>query len=251
MLERMFTQMRAHAVTVEGGLGKTVKRMNLAGWADQEAASHFVEALNRVSTRLVQQNDIGQATTWMTKPMARIFTQFRTFSIHAYEKQLLHGIRNFDPETMASWSSAILLAGLTYVGQTHVNAIGRSDKEEYLEKRLTYEAIGASAFQRAGFASLAPAARDSIMYPLGGDPIFGFGRTSGQPANILTGAASVGFVTQAAQAIRGTSLSIFDSNYDFSQQDARRLEGIGPFSTAMGLRQTYNLLNSPLPETSR
>ena len=251
MLERMFTQMRAHAVTVEGGLGKTVKRMNLAGWADQEAASHFVEALNRVSTRLVQQNDIGQATTWMTKPMARIFTQFRTFSIHAYEKQLLHGIHNFDPETFVSWSSAMMLAGLTYVGQTHVNAIGRSDKKEYLEKRLTYEAIGTSAFQRAGFASLSPSAVDTIAWGVGGDPIFGFSRTSGQPANLLTGAASVGFVTQLGGATGGTFRSIFNSDYDFSQQDARRWEGVGPFSTAMGIRQTYNLLNSTLPETSR
>ena len=54
---------------------------------------------------------------------------------------------------------SVLFGGLAYTLQTHVNSIGRDDKESFLEERLSVTEIGKAAFQRAGWFSLFPAAR--------------------------------------------------------------------------------------------
>ena len=254
MAERVFAAMRDPtngAVTVDGLFGKKVKRLNIANWTDREAASHFVDAMNMTATRIVQENDIGQMNRWSVTGLGKLLLVFRTFNIAAYEKQLLHGVKHADIETFMSWSIATTLAAMAYTGRTHVESIGRSDREEFLEKRLSWESIASAAFANAGYLSLLPGAIDTALLPVG-DPIFSHARSSGQPSDLITGSAPISFVnTLLNTAPKGLIQSAIRDDYDYSKPNARSLQSLTPYSNAFIVKQGYNLLNSTLPETSR
>ena len=79
--------------------------------------------------------------------------------------------------------------GLVYVAQTHIQAIGKSpeEKQEFLDKRLSYLSIGSAAFQRSTYSTLLPAFIDTGRDPIGGaEPLFNY-RSSGLEINLVTG----------------------------------------------------------------
>lgn len=248
---RILAKIRKHSLTVEGVFGRKVKRLNVDEWNDPELEAKFIEALHRESTRIIQENDIGQTRREFVTPLGRTLLQFRSFIIGSYEKHLLHGLHYRDAQTYAGWMLSTMLGGMAYIAQTQLNSAGREDREEYLEKRLSWEAIGAAAFQRTAYSSLLPGAIDTAMYPIGLDPVFGYSRTTGQASDFVSGSPVFGFVDDAQLAVRGLSTAAWDSDYDLSQKDVQRVQNLMPFANALGLRNSFYIATSGLPETSR
>ncbi|WP_164079209.1 hypothetical protein, partial [Stenotrophomonas maltophilia] len=73
--------------------------------------------------------------------------------------------------------------------QTHLQSLGREDREKFLEKRLEPRKLAVAAFQRAGFSSLLPGAWDNAMFLGGMDPLFDT-RVTGTPSQGLTSFAA-------------------------------------------------------------
>lgn len=248
--EAIAAQMRKHVTAEEGILGRNVKRLNIDEWDDQEAASKFIDAVDKWTRRIIQENDIGQMSRWMTKDLGKTFIQFRSFMVGAWTKQTLNGIHNRDVNTFAAWATSILFGGLTYMGQIYLNSVGRSDQKEYLERRLSTEAVGASAFQRAGFASFVPAAVDQITVATGFDPVFAYGRSTGLASHGWVSNPTLDLGDKAFASVRGVIGSVANSDRTFSQQDARAIQALAPFQNAFGIRNAVNLITADLPRFS-
>lgn len=250
MASRIKAQMTEFVSTQEGLLGRSVRRLNIDEWTDAEASSVFINAIDRWSRKIIQENDIGQMSQWMTTDLGKTIIQFRSFMIAAWSKQALTGIHHRDWDTFMAWSTSILFGGLSYMAQTHINSIGRDDRQEYLQERLSPTALGRSAFQRAGFSTIVPGATDTMLWAVGYEPVFAYGRTTGLSSGALLGNPTSDLLDKAMRAARGVTASATRGDYDFSQQDFRALTSVSPFQNAMGVRNFYQLLGQELPRFS-
>ena len=120
--------------------------------------------------------------------LGKTLFQFRNFVTTAYSKQLLHGLHMRDFTFFSSFMTSTMLAGLVYVGQQYAQAVGKTgeERDDFLERRLSPEAIGGATFQRNTYSTLLPAFIDTGAYLSGVDPFLNY-RSSGLETNVWTG----------------------------------------------------------------
>jgi hypothetical protein len=248
MDKAIFAQMRKHVTEEKGLIGTKVKSLNIESWDDVDAKNTFINAIDRWSRRVVQENDPGAMPGFMTSEMGKTIFQFRSFMIGAYTKMTLSGLHHRDTEAAVMALSTMFFGGLFYVGQTHVNSWGRPDRKEFLSKRLGLKEIGAAAFQRAGWSSVLPMISDSILKAGGLDPVFDY-RASGQGTAIWEN-PTTDLLTKAAKAVSGVTAAAVNPNYDYSKQDFVALTSTLFMQNAFGIRNGLSVLGGLLPTSS-
>lgn len=265
MLERITRQIKEHSTTTEGTFNqRKYQLMNYNAWSDLEAREAFIDTLFRASRRMVQENDVGQLASWMSHPMARVLLQFRTFMVGAYSKQLLHNLHmsgalggGFDrqnaAQTFTYFSASVVMGGLVYAAQSKVQAIGRSDADEWLydeEKgRLSPGKLAAAAVQRAGWSSIIPLVMDTanLGKTFTGDPLFD-ARTTGQPSDAFFGNPTAGLFDSVA-GIGPAVGSMVREGRSPTQGELRKAMGVLPLQNLLGVQQMFNYMISDFDET--
>ncbi len=142
------------AVVWDGG---SIKSFDITKITDTEAASQFVTAVHRGSRQIIQGSFIGEKHRWQHTLMGRLATQFRTFPLVAMEKQLgrqraTHG---------AAVVLGMVLAALPFVAAVQASrvilgAVGRDDADEYIDQRLSPEALTRASLNYIGVLGLIP-----------------------------------------------------------------------------------------------
>ena len=173
----------------------------------------------------------------------------------AWSKQFLHNLALADFSTFATFSYTMLIGGLAYVGQTHMNTIGMSkdEKRKYLKKKLgdvdagDYSKISMAAFQRAGWSSLIPPMMDLPLSAFAPEHRFNF-RTSGLEVNLWTGNPTYDLFTGTGRTLLAIGKSA-RKDYEFSRKDLNRMLRLLPFQNMYGVNNILNYIrdNSGLP----
>ena len=253
MSERIFEHIRSDRVSkVESALfnNRKIKKPNLHLW-EPDVREAFLRAITRSARQSIQQNDIGNLNRYMTKTSVQVITQFRTFALVSYEKQFLHNIAARDAQAAMAMLYSTYFAGLSYAAQTGINSIGRDDRDEFLEERLSYDEIAKAAFQRSSYASLFPAMIDTGAMFFIEDPIFAYGRTTGLSSNLLSGIPAVDFIDDSYKAATGASQALFNPDVQWSKGHQRAFNSIIPFQNATGIRNAFNYMVDLAPESKR
>ncbi len=257
-LQGVFKSIRDNATFIEGGLtGRKIKRFNIDKWKDQDLANKMSLYMSRHLRRVVQENNYGEMLAMGTDSgLGKTMLQFRNFVITAYSKQLLHGLHMRDFTAFSSAMTSTFIAGLVYVAQTHIQAIGKSaqEKDEFLEKRLSFESIGKASFQRSTYSTLLPTFIDTTRQAGGSQPLFNY-RSSGLEINLITGNPSYRLFEKAFVGGAFTDIvkSGLDNEYDFSKQSAYKLKAILPWQNMLGITNIlqYMIDESDLPDKSK
>ena len=255
-LQGVFKNIRDNVTFIEGGLtGRKIKRFNIDKWQDQDLANKMSLYMSRHIRRIVQENNYGEMLAVGTDSgIGKTMLQFRNFVITAYSKQLLHGLHMRDFTAFASAMTSTFLAGLVYVAQTHIQAIGKSpeEKQEFLEKRLSFGSIGRAAFQRSTYSTLVPTFIDTSTNIFGIEPMFNY-RSSGLEINLITGNPTYRLFEKGYGALKSVGTAIADDEYDFSKQSLYKLKAIGPYQNMIGITNIlqYLISGSGLPDKSK
>jgi len=255
-LQAVFKNIRENSTFIEGGLtGRKIRRLNIDKWDDQDLVNKMSLYMSRHLRRVIQENNYGEMLAVGTDSgLGKTMLQFRNFVITAYSKQLLHGLHMRDFTALAGAMSSAFIASLVFVAQTNVQALGKSgsEKEEFLEKRLSIDSIGKAAFQRSTYASLLPVFYDTLASPFGGEPMFNY-RTSGLEINLITGNPTYNLIDKGFGAIRSVGTALADDEYDFSKQSAYKIKAILPYQNMLGITNIlqYMIDESDLPSTSK
>ncbi|ODT57791.1 MULTISPECIES: hypothetical protein [Paracoccus] len=184
----------------------------------------------------------------MTKELWKSVFQFRSFMLAFYSKQLLSGIHHRDWETFSAFSTSMFFGALFYAGQTVVNAQGRADKKEFLEKRLSPESLAKASFQRAGFSSLIPLGVDTIAGVAGFGPVFDFRSTD--LASGIGGNPTWDLMQGVQKGARAGVAPITGADYEFSHQDFRAITSTLLFQNAFVIRNALGAIGADLPRYS-
>lgn len=109
---------------------------------DKEAASAFVQGVHRGASQIIQGTFIGETGKYVHNSWLRMMTQFRTFSLTAIDKQFNRQLGNRGPlgAVMLTLGSMSVAAPI-YMARVQLASIGRSDRDDYLEKQLAFGAI--------------------------------------------------------------------------------------------------------------
>lgn len=245
MQERIFNQYRKHA---KAGSNGKLKKMDFDKWDDDEAYDAWTLGMSRMNNRIIQENDIGTSLPFMHKELGKIMTQFRAFPIHAYSKQLIHGVAMNDMQTYMAFSYGIATASMAYMAQTYINH--GSDREE-LKKRMTWKSIIAGTTQKHAMSSILPSTVDTVLGVAGVDPLFKYGRSTGNDASFITGNPTVKLLGTLGAAKNIPTSVLFNPDYKFSQQDTRVLRDMLP--NLIGVKQGIKMMNENLnlPKSSK
>ncbi|QWK78617.1 phage tail tip lysozyme [Ochrobactrum sp. BTU1] len=230
-----------------GEFGGKVLRADFEKWSDPIAREAFLNAAYRQSRYIVQANDLGTLHRYFSHPLARVIMQFRTFMMGSWTKSTLKAAHMRDRQAAASILLGSMLSALAYVTQTKLKAVGRSDREEYEERLLSWESIGKAAFSRTGESSIIPMMVDSVAPMLGFDPQFSATRTSGQTSDLLFGNPTMGLFDDIRTGVGGAATALREGE-PMSQQTARTLMGLGLFQNFLPVTMGFNSLISDLPE---
>ncbi|HET6455114.1 MAG TPA: hypothetical protein VFI02_11975, partial [Armatimonadota bacterium] len=256
--QRIMAAMRdpVNGVTMEQGtFGRRVKRINIENWADEEAASKFIVAMDKWSRRVIQENDIGNMALWMTNDWGKIAIQFRSFVSVAWEKQFLFNLHMRDWTAFTNWTFTTIIGGMVYMGLQYANSIGHPDREKFLKERLSAGAIGRGAFLRSGWTSIMPGFADSGAYLAGLPQPFQYGRTTQLDTNFLFGNPTMDWAEGATRGIRGVASPItnplFGEDYNFSQRDMNAITRLLPFQNMFGVQNMLRAMGGNLPEESK
>lgn len=239
---------KKHAKTTQTALGERFDELDLDTWLarDPDTAAKYINALDKWSTRVIQEGDLGSMMPWTTAPWGQVVTQFKTFVLNAWEKQFLHRaqVHDFPAFFGAMWTT--MLSGLVYVGRTHIQSIGREDRDEYLAERLTLANIAGGAARYAGWASFMPDVIGTLLpakYQV-------FNRNSGLSADIFDiGMAPVpSLFGNAAKAAGSLLTSPFDGDLVPNQREWNAYRKLLPFQTYFGVRNLLDAVGTRLPE---
>jgi len=191
--------------------GKKIVGLNLTKW-DAEAVSKFRHFMGRYTDRLVQQNDFGALSKWMSQPVASMFIQFRSFVFGAWSKSTLWTLNHgglTDPKMMVLLLGEIAAGTATYA----IRQAGQLSTEEGREKfneQMEPANLLKNGWARTATASVIPMLADSALMftPLG--PQFNNARASGSPTDTFFGSPAVDQLTSAARFAKGASGSLID-----------------------------------------
>ncbi|MGL6086418.1 MAG: hypothetical protein ACRC29_10945 [Enterobacterales bacterium] len=142
-LQRHFDDNPAHA----DYNGEQVRMMNFDAM-EPDLRETVGVAVRRMSGRLIQRNFIGDEGMWMNKWWGKALTQFKSFSIVSIEKQMIHDLRGdkIQAAQILAWSA--LLGFASYSTQMQMQAIGRADRDKFLEDKFSGHNMAMGVFNK-------------------------------------------------------------------------------------------------------
>jgi hypothetical protein len=208
--------------------GNKIVGINTMKW-DPATVSKYRVFLNRYTDRLVQQNDYGALSKWMSRPVASMFVQFRTFVFGAWAKSTLWSLNHgafTDPKMIVLFLGEIAAGSATFAVRQSGQAVNEDGWEKYWEETMDPANLLKNGFARTATASVVPMFLDSVLLatPLG--PQFGQARASGSAADVFFGTPAKDQWDSAVSFTRGAATSVWTGE-DMTQSQIR--QGIRAF----------------------
>lgn len=249
----VFDNIKAHARVTDSYLfgNKKLREINLDDW-DPAARDAFGVALSRWTRKAIQQNDIGNLSLFMTKPMGQMLVQFRTFQIVSHAKQFLSNVSMRDGRAGMAVLASSFTATLAYMAQMNLQASTMGDKErkEFVEERLSISAVSKAAFLRSSWAAFLPPTYDLAATFYSTDPTFSY-RASGLSNNPITGNPTSQLVFGAFESLQGASRALLNPDVQMTKGRARAGLSLLPYANALGVQNFFRAITEDLPTTSR
>ena len=201
----------------------TVKKLNLDQW-DDDVREAFQAAGFKDARQNVQEANIASTNRFMRTEFGKTFFQFLSFTMSSMEQQTQRlGVRlgAGDMAVAKVIASATFMGGLMYATRIQLNAMGRSDADEYIKENMSPERWATGALNQIGAVSLF-----SYIIQLS------TGAMNGNTYAITPPAFSI------VQAALKSGKNIWEG--DMTEGEYRTLLRILPLQSLYGARQVFN-----------
>jgi hypothetical protein len=246
---RIANQIQKHSVYKDG----KYQAIGLEQWSPEARANYNV-GMQRFIDNIVQRNDVGSMNRWFTSDYTRMVTQFRTFTLGSYTKQLMKRLYvlsetgSKDYHTYATFMASMVGAAQFYAVQSYINSFGRSDRKEYLEKRLSVENLAKVGFMRSSWSSLLPGAVDTALHPFMEKTPFSYGRNTELVSDFWNGIPSVNLMNTVFDTTRTATKLAFDSDFQPSKSDVSKFTSLIVLQNALLIKNINNMIVDDLGE---
>lgn len=212
---------------VEKNANGTVKKLNIDKW-DEDVREAFRAAGFKEARQNVQETNIASMNKTLRSELGKTFGQFLSFTMASLEQQtsrLAVRAKGKDIAVAKIVASSFLMGSLMYSARVHLNAAGRSDREEYIKERMKTQNLVMGALGQIGAASLF-----SYILQVGSGSMQGNGYAITPPA--------IGLGLNMA----ATGKDFFDAamGEDMTEAEIRQALRLVPFQSLYGARQAFN-----------
>ena len=123
---------------------------------DLDAAREFAQVVHRGVSQIIQGTFIGERSKWATDANMRLLTQFRSFGLTAIEKQYGRQVGNVgEVKAMGILLGSMCMVLPLYAARMQVQAVGRDDREEFLEQAFQPERVARQTMNYVAGSGLA------------------------------------------------------------------------------------------------
>ena len=198
--------------------------------------------MHRLVSRDMQRPFVGETPTFMHKWLGQTVTQFRSFSLLSFEKQLLHDIRQDRGAgaLIAAHSMVMAYAAMT-VKAIH-SSIGKEDVGEEIRNRLTGLNAVKGVINGMGQVASWGIAKDGLA-TFGLLPKSMMSAPDQLGARGLTGSSVpvLGLAADVVGAVKGLS-EIYKGKEGAELKELKAIQSITPFGRAIGINQAWNAM---------
>lgn len=252
MLKRVLKHTKRNAKSENNKLtGRKLVGMDYQKWIteDSESFEAYKYAINRSVNRLVQHNLLGETHPLMSTAFGKTLTQFRSFIVVGWEKQLLHNLKMMDREAVTYALSSTALGTMAYSAQTYIASFGRSDRQEFLDERFDTLSVAKAGFQKSGVSTLIPGIVDTVLMA-GRKPFFdNHARSTGLHTSVA-GIPSLNVVSRLVGTAKAAVGFLTNPDYKASQATIKDASVLVPFSNALGLKNLFQYMGQDIPKRS-
>jgi hypothetical protein len=172
--------------------------LNLTKATDHAAAAEFVQAVHRGGKQIIQGTYIGETGKWAHNDLMRMLVQFRSFTLTSMEKQWTR--QRSDVGTAKAFG--LLMGQMAFALPIHlsrvaINATGREDSNEYLEKQLHPAMLARAVLNYTSISGLAGDVLDA------GASLTGLEASGvrGNSGSVLGNIPSLGYIESGAKVL--------------------------------------------------
>lgn len=221
--------------------GRKIVGVNTAAW-DAEAVGKYRVFLGRYTDRLVQANDFGALSKWMSHPVMSMFVQFRSFVFGAWAKSTLWSLNHgafTDPKMLVLLLGEIAAGSATYAVRQATQATTADDWDTYWDETMRPVNLVKNGWARSASSSILPSFIDTLLMATPIEPQFGQARTSGSATDAWLGSPAVDHANSALKFSRGLINSVRNDD-ELTQSQIKagmRLMPLGnwfPLTAALG-----------------
>lgn len=136
--------------------GTVVDRLNLEKW-DENVREAFQASGFKEARQNVQEMNIASTNGFLRSEIGKTFFQFLSFPLASLEQQTMRlGVRaaHGDVAVAKIIMSAAFMGSMMYLARVQMNAMGRSDADEYIKERMSPTNFAVGAMSQVGAASM-------------------------------------------------------------------------------------------------
>ena len=141
---------------VEKNADGTVRKLNLSQWP-RDVRESFQAAGFKEARQNVQEANIASTNEFLRTELGKTMFQFLNFTMASMEQQTQRlGVRIMKGDIAVAkvLVSAGLMGSLMYATRVHMNAMGRSDADEYIKEQMSGGKLFTGALSQIGAASI-------------------------------------------------------------------------------------------------
>lgn len=245
-IEEVFEDLKHYSKV--GSRGEVLE-IDWEAWQKERSGTYetYSLALTREVRDAVQEQDLGELPMWVHGPIAKLFTELRTFNIAAHAKQFAKGLHYMDTTTAVTWSLSFVGECLAYALQTSINFAHNPDE---LERRLSEGRIVAAALQRMSVLGVSAMLFETGYFVAsGGNSLVQAGATTNTDNR---NAFLTPSMMAANRLIKGASVAVGAvnpfTNQITTRQDMKDLLGVLPGGNTYLMRNLNDYLSSQFPK---
>ena len=246
---KILNNLRKYTEARKGKDGAEHNRIDFGSFVKEDPESYhkLAMALRREARRVVQENDLSSMIPIMGTTLGKTVFQFMNFAMQAWSKSMLFGLNHRDFSTLMTVWYGSMLSLLVYTARTHAQASGMkpTEREEFLEKRLSTAQIVANTFGRLQQATILPNLIDTVS-PV---PFFSGMRTTSDATSIASNPSwqLINSVISAKKLLRNA----WSDEEQTTQRDARALFRILPLANTLPAMALGNHFINDLPTSEK
>jgi hypothetical protein len=203
--------------------------------------------VNREARTQIMETAPSSLPLWMQGPVGQILMQLKSYAFGSFTSNTVRNMKMGWTTAVPSLMVTSMWSGLVYYAQSQIKAAGRPDREEYLDKMLSYDKWVEAAIARSSDVSILPGFYDTVIgqgvgTAIGQDlRLFNDTRTSGLSQDFISGIPAVSMGNALWDATAGSLTDLVRSDRTLTEGEAkRRLQTVLPFTKMFGLNAAIN-----------
>lgn len=201
----------------------------------------------RTMKREMQGQFVGDTSIAMNTWLGKLLSQFRTFSIASFEKQLLRDLNHAPAQGFQMFMVSSGLAAVAHTAGVVTNSVGRTDRSQYIERNMSGANFTFGVVNRSGqLASVGIGADVLATFGLIPDELMASPSSIGYRGLSGSSVPVLGLVGDVKDTVKKTgellSGDITPSKY------VNQVQKIAPFGKTFGVNQGLNALESALED---